>query len=141
VQANNGSAHVMAPLTRPSSGSALSDIEQLRAHFAALFARFGEPSPNLEFSAGQLGPIPGEWTRHSKAVPGRVLLYFHGGGYIAGSPQSHRALIGRLAEGRARHPLSRCATGWRRNASIPQPCATALTPIAACSPPAWMRPA
>lgn len=88
----------MAPLTRPSSGSALSDIEQLRAHFAALFARFGEPSPNLEFSAGQLGPIPGEWTRHSKAVPGRVLLYFHGGGYIAGSPQSHRALIGRLAE-------------------------------------------
>jgi acetyl esterase/lipase len=54
--------------------------------------------PGLEFTPGQLGPIPGEWTRHAKAVPGRVILYFHGGGFIAGSPESHRALAGRLAD-------------------------------------------
>lgn len=87
----------MALWTRPPS-SLPSDIEQLRAHFAALFARFGDPPPGLEFTPGQLGPIPGEWTRHAKSQPGRVVLYFHGGGYVAGSPQSHRALIGRLAE-------------------------------------------
>jgi acetyl esterase/lipase len=88
----------MALWTRNSASAPVSEIEQLRSHFATLFARFGEPSPDLEFSAGQLGPIPGEWTRHARAAPSRVLLYFHGGGYIAGSPQSHRALIGRLAE-------------------------------------------
>ncbi len=88
----------MALWPRPSSGAALSDIEQVRAPVAALCARFGEASVGVEFSAGQLGPIAGEWTRHAKAQAGRMLLYFHGGGYIAGSPQSHRALIGRLAE-------------------------------------------
>jgi len=70
----------MALWTRNSGGAVVSDIEQLRAHFTALFDRFGAPSAELEFSPGQLGPISGEWTRHAKAVPGRVLLYFHGGG-------------------------------------------------------------
>jgi acetyl esterase/lipase len=83
---------------RNSGSSAVSDLDGLRAHFAALFARFGEPPPGLEFSSSQLGPVGGEWGRHARAAPGRVILYFHGGGYIAGSPQSHRALIGRLAE-------------------------------------------
>ena len=81
-----------------SVSAGISDIDQLRAHFAALFARFGEPPPGLEFTPGQLGPISGEWTRHARAAPGRAVLYFHGGGYIAGSPESHRPLIGRLAE-------------------------------------------
>jgi acetyl esterase/lipase len=88
----------MALWTRSQSGAVVSEIDQLRAHFTALFDRFGTPSAELEFTPGQLGPISGEWTRHAKAAPGRVLLYFHGGGYIAGSPESHRTLIGRLAE-------------------------------------------
>src|SRR5580704_3747162 len=87
----------MAMWTR-NSGAAVSEIDQLRAHFTALFARFGEPLPGLEFTPGQLGPIPGEWIRHAKAAPGRVILYFHGGGFVAGSPESHRPLTGRLAE-------------------------------------------
>lgn len=30
--------------------------------------------------------------------PDRVLLYFHGGGFVAGSPESHRGLVARLVE-------------------------------------------
>jgi acetyl esterase/lipase len=30
--------------------------------------------------------------------PARTILYFHGGGFVAGSPESHRALVGRLVE-------------------------------------------
>jgi len=30
-------------------------------------------------------------------APGRVMLYFHGGGYVAGLPWTHRELLGRLA--------------------------------------------
>jgi acetyl esterase/lipase len=88
----------MAMWNRNSAGGPVSDMDQLRAHFTALFARFGEPPPGLDFAPGQLGPIPGEWIHHAKAAPGRVILYFHGGGFVAGSPETHRALAGRLAE-------------------------------------------
>jgi acetyl esterase/lipase len=32
------------------------------------------------------------------AVPGRQILYLHGGGYVGGSTRSHRPLVARLAE-------------------------------------------
>ena len=32
-------------------------------------------------------PVRGEWQRPAKIVPGRVILYFHGGGYVFGSPR------------------------------------------------------
>ena len=80
------------------NSAAVSDLDKLRAHFTALYARFGEPPSGLEFTEGQLGPIPGEWIRRSGAPEGRVILYFHGGGFVAGSPQSHRALAGKLVE-------------------------------------------
>jgi monoterpene epsilon-lactone hydrolase len=83
--------------TRKTPGG-VSDVAEIRAHFDALFQRFGTPSAELRFEAGQFGPIPGEWVRAPRAMPGRVLLYFHGGGFVAGSPESHRALVGRLAE-------------------------------------------
>ena len=83
--------------TRKAPGS-VSEVAELKAHFEALFQRFGAPSAELRFEPGQLGPIPGEWTRSPRAMPGRTLLYFHGGGFLAGSPESHRALIGRLVE-------------------------------------------
>lgn len=44
-----------------------------------------------------LGGLAAEWAIPDKADPGRTLLYFHGGGYVIGSPASHRHLTGRLA--------------------------------------------
>ena len=91
-------------LWTPSRKAGVCDIAELKAQFEALFLRFGNPSADLRFEPGQFGPIGGEWTRcprtppSAQGGPGRVLLYFHGGGYIAGSPQSHRGLIARLAE-------------------------------------------
>jgi acetyl esterase/lipase len=42
-----------------------------------------------------LGDFRGEWL--ATAEPGgRVLLYFHGGGYVSGSPGTHRSLMVRL---------------------------------------------
>ena len=47
------------------------------------------------------------------------MLYFHGGGFVAGSPESHRA-PGRAAGGGERaSALSRRATAWRRNIVFP----------------------
>src|SRR5260370_41128961 len=35
-------------------------------------------------------PVCGEWLVPEGAVSDRVLLYFHGGGYVSCSPQTHR---------------------------------------------------
>lgn len=42
--------------------------------------------------------VRGEWHRPATAADGRTLLYLHGGGYVFGSPKSHRALTFALAE-------------------------------------------
>jgi phosphinothricin tripeptide acetyl hydrolase len=40
---------------------------------------------------------PAEWLRPPAAEPGRVVLYLHGGGYVIGSPRSHRHLAAAIA--------------------------------------------
>ncbi len=39
-----------------------------------------------------------EWITPANAVPGRTLLYLHGGAYVFGSCSTHRALVERLAK-------------------------------------------
>jgi acetyl esterase/lipase len=41
--------------------------------------------------------IAGEWLIAADVVPGRRLLYLHGGGYVTGSARSHRPITSRLA--------------------------------------------
>lgn len=71
-------------------------IEDLRARYDVIFARFGVPPEGMAFTPARLGAIEGEWVGESSGR--QIILYFHGGGFIAGSPQSHRPLIGRLVE-------------------------------------------
>ena len=73
-------------------------IEDVRARYAAQFARFGAASDALEVTPGQLSPIGGEWVRRPGGDLVRTILYFHGGGYVTGSPETHRALVGKLVE-------------------------------------------
>ena len=44
------------------------------------------------------GGVPAEWVDAPGAVTDRVVLYLHGGGYVAGSIDSHRNLTGHLAQ-------------------------------------------
>lgn len=70
-------------------------------------ARMGISAWLMEASAGIVpapaaritplrGNIRGEWVEHGENT-GRVILYFHGGAYIAGSPRTHRPLTAALA--------------------------------------------
>lgn len=40
-----------------------------------------------------------EWLMPANVMENRVLLYFHGGGYVIGSPHTHRALAGKITKG------------------------------------------
>jgi len=73
----------------------VTDIESVRTRYAACFARFGAPT-DIAVVPGSLGPIAGEW--HKTGDDSRVMLYFHGGGFVTGSPESHRALVAKLVE-------------------------------------------
>lgn len=76
-------------------------------------ARMGISAWLLEATAGVVpvpparitplrGTVRGEWVEHGDNT-GRVILYFHGGAYIAGSPRTHRPLTAALArDARAR---------------------------------------
>jgi epsilon-lactone hydrolase len=85
-------------MARPGGATAETDIAELRRRYDTLFSRLGAPAADATFEPAQIGPLKGEWVRCPNSSPQRLILYFHGGGYIAGSPQTHRALIARLAQ-------------------------------------------
>jgi acetyl esterase/lipase len=72
------------------------DLAELRRQYDFLSSQFGAMPQDVTFEAAQLGPIRGEWVRLNQPTSRRLILYFHGGGYVAGSPETHRPLIGRL---------------------------------------------
>lgn len=73
-------------------------IEEVRARYDDQFARFGAPPAGVDAVPGQLGPIGGEWLRSQSSDASRAILYFHGGGFVAGSPQTHRPIAARLVD-------------------------------------------
>ena len=61
--------------------------------------RFGGKFPEgVVGTPVQAGGIPAEWIADESAASDRVVLYLHGGGYVAGSIDSHRNLTGNLAK-------------------------------------------
>jgi len=70
-------------------------IEQQRENMELGTQAF--PALDLEIIPVDANGVPGEWIKPSKEEPG-VLLYLHGGAYVAGSPRTHRNLTTRLAE-------------------------------------------
>jgi len=52
---------------------------------------------NCEFRPVTVSRMAGEWILAPESDFSRRLLYLHGGGFIAGSPQSHRTITSRLA--------------------------------------------
>lgn len=59
-----------------------------------------------------------EWVRPAGADPRRVLLYLHGGGYVLGSLNTHRSLVGTLAK---RSQVNALAINYRKAPDYPFP--------------------
>lgn len=69
---------------------------QARENFEAMLA--GIPIPeDVTFEETTIGGISGRWSTTPDAVPGRVLLYLHGGAYVVGSSLGYRPLSSALA--------------------------------------------
>jgi len=82
---------------------------------------FGQLMPwNVFLEDADIDGMPGEWVRPAQAQSGRVLLYLHGGGYVLGSLNTHRALVGTLAQ---RCRLTALAINYRKAPEYPFPAA------------------
>jgi acetyl esterase/lipase len=81
------------------------DIESMRASMDALTSATPLPE-DVKLEAVEAGGVPAEWTAAPGADSGRVVVYFHGGGYTIGSIQSHRPLVARLARATGARVLS-----------------------------------
>jgi epsilon-lactone hydrolase len=70
--------------------------ERLRSAVELSARLWFHPPRNTQFEDGDLG-VPVQWAQVGADVGPGVLLYFHGGGYVFGSPKTHRAMLARLA--------------------------------------------
>ena len=58
------------------------------------------------YSRLNAGGVTAEWVTAEEASDSRVVLYFHGGGYIIGSPRTHRAMMAHLSRDAASRVLA-----------------------------------
>ncbi|WP_337268591.1 alpha/beta hydrolase [Oryzifoliimicrobium ureilyticus] len=74
-------------------------IEQQRAWYDALCARFDRPLPEgLMYVDGMVMRVPIRRYRPRLVETSTVLLYLHGGGFVVGSLESHHAICAEIAE-------------------------------------------
>jgi acetyl esterase/lipase len=71
-------------------------IEDLRGAYAAVYGKMLPLPAGVAFEAVSDGEVRGVWSETADAVRERVVLYFHGGGYFAGSARSWRLMSGEL---------------------------------------------
>jgi epsilon-lactone hydrolase len=73
-------------------------VERMRGAMEKVSERVAR---DVKCEAVSAGGVPAEWIVPPEAADDRVILYLHGGGYVMGSINTHRAMIARIA--RASH--------------------------------------
>lgn len=93
--ADRGIDAVRAHLAKLPPSDSLTTAER-RAQYERAEKVFPTP-PEIKVEHVSAPDRPAEWLRPPAAEPGRVVLYLHGGGYVIGSPRSHRHLAAAIA--------------------------------------------
>ncbi len=71
-------------------------LEQMREGIDAMGDAL-PATPDLVVETVDAGGVSADWVTAPGADTNRAVLYLHGGGYVIGSPKSHRELMGRLS--------------------------------------------
>ncbi len=83
-------------MRRQAAGGARPSAADRRAGMDAFFGSLGA-TPGVSAEAVDAGGVPAEWVAAPGADANHAVLYLHGGGYVVGSPASHREVAGRLS--------------------------------------------
>lgn len=101
--------------SQPRPGS----LAERRARLDAVASVDGV-APDVAFERVTIGACEAEWSLAPGSDPGKVLLFFHGGGYCSGSIRSHRGMVSEM--GRAAK-VRTLALGYRLAPENPFPAA------------------
>ncbi|HEY7546900.1 MAG TPA: alpha/beta hydrolase [Blastocatellia bacterium] len=80
-------------------------LEERRAYFNSLDQQFPTPE-EVRIEPVIANGVRAEWVKAPDSSDDRVILYVHGGGYIVGSPVSHRHLVAELSRASLSSALS-----------------------------------
>ena len=69
-----------------------------RRRLTDVSGRLGRLPKGVRCTPRVIGGVGGTWIEPAPAASDRCLLYLHGGGYVLGSPTSHRNLVARLVD-------------------------------------------
>ncbi len=83
---------------KPFNGS-LNGIRQLSRETEDAGIKFGKLPKETEIVPVTIGAMYAEWVKFPGTSDDKVLLYFHGGMYVLGSPQSHRVHVVKFVKG------------------------------------------
>ena len=93
-----GSAELrtLVDLLRTNSPLQGGTLLEMRAGMEATSAN-APRAEDVRYEPVDAGGVPGEWITAPESDADRVVVYFHGGGYVMGSIDTHRALAVRIA--------------------------------------------
>lgn len=78
---------------------------RMRAQYAKMAKRLSKLDLEVTITPVKAGRTRAEWVEPGEVQEHRVILYLHGGGYVAGSPETHRSIVARLCEASAARGL------------------------------------
>ena len=74
-------------------------IPELRRKTAKASRLFGRLPARFEVTPVRIGALSAEWIVPSPGCRDKVILYFHGGGYVLGSSRGHRPFVAKFVKG------------------------------------------
>ncbi len=73
-------------------------IVRFRQEVEAGAGKFGKLPAGIEVSPVTIDDIPAEWILSSQATKEKIILYFHGGGYVSGTCRAHRSIVAKFVK-------------------------------------------
>ncbi len=95
-------AEAMKAMMREFRNSVVTDApstaEEQRAAAEASMAGMSAAPTGVSYEPCTLGGVPGQRVSVDGGAAGRTILFLHGGGYVIGSSNSHRGMVGHLCK-------------------------------------------
>jgi acetyl esterase/lipase len=90
--------HFFKGQLRPEVIDKNTSIEKLRRDCDETAARFFKPIAGISYKPSDYLDFYAEWVESENAPEEKIVLYFHGGGFVMGNARSHRNIVGNFVK-------------------------------------------
>jgi len=90
--------HLFKGQLRPEVINKNTSINKLRQDCDETAERFFKPILGITFKPSDYQDLYAEWVESDDASEEKVILYFHGGGFVMGNARSHRNIVGNFVK-------------------------------------------